>query len=163
MSSTVTMKLCWQEARFLADIGSTRKLRAMAKRVPEPYGEPTGDRWSIDIESCAAEFIVAKHMGMFWPPYSDHPGELPGDVGTLQIRSTPRKDGRLIVHERDKDEAIFVLVRGQIPEFEIAGWIRGADCKQPRYMFEGDGRPAYFVAAEELRPMHELTSEAGQR
>ena len=147
------VKLSWHEVAEAARAGIQRRIHALRKERRAVYGDP--DRyWDTDIEGCAAERAVAKAYNLYWEPVVENPEELRGDVGmgmrALQVRSTTRKDGRLIVHERDNDEHAFVLVVGCIPEFEIKGWIMGVDAKQEHFLFKGDGRPAFFVPQDKL-------------
>jgi hypothetical protein len=148
--------LTWQEQLFAAQAGVMRRISAMARSRCEPYDTPKADLWGNDIESAGAEAAVAKALGKYWLAVLQNPQDADGDVSGIEIRSTCRSDGRLIVHDRDKDDAPFVLVRGTFPNYEICGWMRGRDAKKDKYKFNGDGRPAYFVPSSELRPIEEL-------
>ncbi len=142
-----------------AQAGTRRRIEALRLGRKPVYGDTKiHAEWGVDIEGAAAEMAVAKAYNLFWTPVVQRPEELPGDVGrgmhALQVRSTPREHGRLILHERDKDDAIFVLVTGRIPAFTIRGWIQGKDGKCDRFLHPGDGRPAFFVPQEHLRQGH---------
>lgn len=133
-----------------AQVGVMRRVKAITVNRKPRYGfdqEP----WGSDIESCGAEMAVAKVVGSYWSP-DMVPG--PGDVGDIEVRSSPKPDARLILHEQDSDEALFVLVTGCLPEFEIVGAIVGAEGKKQSYWTDpGTGRPAFFVPQEALRPL----------
>jgi len=137
--------------------GVMRRISAISKSRPEPYGRPQSDLWGLDIESCAAELLVSRALNQSWTPYAASPGEIVSDVGrSVQVRQTPRPDGCLILHDRDSDDHAFVLVVGTSINQRIAGWIRCSDGKQPRFWREDTGRPAYFVPQLHLKPLPEL-------
>ena len=129
-----------------------RRLSAISHSKEVPYGDPTGDLWGIDIESCAAEMLVGKYLNQFWHQSIHVDGHRnPADVGaSVEVRHTARTDGRLIVHSRDKDSSKFVLVVGSYPSFRIVGWITGAEAKREAFWWEGARHPAYFVPQEAL-------------
>lgn len=140
----------WTEARYAADAGAMRHLTNLRKARAPRYGA-TENGWTFHIEGALGELVVAKSLGRYWSPRI---GVLDygGDVGSLQIRATARPDGRLIVHPGDPDEATFVLVRGEPPNMEIVGQIRGGDAKDPAFWFANCREPAYFIPGETLDP-----------
>ena len=156
MAEPVKVSLTWQEQLFAAQAGCMRRISAIARRRTEPYLTPKGELWGIDIESSGAEAAVAKGLGMYWQAVLVNPEEANGDVSGIEVRSTPRKNGRLIIHDRDKNDSAFVLVRGVFPDYELVGWIFGKDAKNSEFLFSGDGRPAYFVPETSLRCISEL-------
>ena len=153
----MTIRLSWFEAYQAAQVGAMRRIEALKRSRPEPHGAPTSDLWGIDVESAAAELAVAKALNTFWHSLASRPEVLPGDVGSLQVRSTPLPNGCLIVHHKDESDAPFVLVTGRVPLFDVVGWILGDDAKIDRFWKDpGTGRPAFFVPQKELRPMGDL-------
>jgi len=108
------------------------------------------DGWTIGIEGAAAEMAFAKMIGVFW---SGAVGNLKAkDVGLLQVRSTQRDDGCLILHKWDSDDDVFVLMVGTAPRFDCRGWLRAADGKTEEFWRDPiGGRPAYFVPQSKLR------------
>ncbi len=79
------------------------------------------------------------------------------DAGKYEVRGTKYKNGRLILHPTDKDNAIYILVVGQVPTFNLVGWIAGKNGKQDKFLDDPvGGRLAYFVPQEELSPVEEL-------
>lgn len=141
--------LSWLEAYNAAQSGILRQIEALKHGRRPRYGQPLDD-WGVNIEGCAAEMAVAKAYGLYWEPVARRPEDLAGDVSTLQIRSTWRENGRLIIHEHDPDDAPFILVTGKVPAFTIRGWIYGRDGKAVEFWDEGDGRAAYFVQQSAL-------------
>ena len=154
--------LSWQEQLFAGQAGLMRRLSALSRQRCEPYGPPTVDLWGNDIESCGAEAAVAKLLDRYWLAVVARPQELPGDVGDVQVRSTQRADGRLIVYERDPDDARFVLVRGRFPTYDVVGWLRGRDAKRRHFYRVDVKHPAFFVPADALASMQILTDEVAR-
>lgn len=155
----MTVVLTGAEVLQAALVGVMRRWAAIKAGRVHAHGF-TGDGWGVDIEGACAEFALAKGLDLFWHGYATDPRGLPGDVGQLQVRSTPRTDGCLIVHEGDPDTAWFVLVVGQVPIFRLAGAIRGADAKRPEWWQTFTGRPAFFVPQAALGPLDDLWQDA---
>jgi hypothetical protein len=117
-------------------------------------------QWDDDIEGSGGELAVAKAFGMY-PTGMGGDAPEPGDVGPLEVRTTPRHDGRLILHPDDDDNRLFVLVTGSMPNYVIRGWIIAGDGKQPGHWEDptGKGRWAFFVPTRLLHPPHTLWGE----
>lgn len=133
-----------------AQAGIMRRLEALKHGRSDRYGPPPSDLWGLDIEACLAELAVAKAYNLYWERLARDPAALLGDVSALQVRSTRRDEGCLILHAEDDDRAVFVLVTGSAPTLTIQGWTRGAEGKQEKWWKRGDGRPAYFVPQSAL-------------
>jgi len=144
------MTLTEQEMFHAATVGVMRRLSAIRRNRSTPYGNPTAELWRMDIESSAAEMVVGKWLGLYWNAVVDRPETLKGDVGTVQVRQTPLPNGRLILHDRDADDAIFVLVTGQYPTFDIAGWTYAREGKFAVYWETHNGRNAYYYPQNRL-------------
>lgn len=152
--TTVTLT---QAQMFQAAVeGCMRQLRAFANGRRHRHGHDGTDNWTMHIEAAGAEVAVARLTGRFWcasflPDYA-------GDIGVgLQVRHTARATGRLILHPTDDDRHVFVLARGLMPEYDLAGWIVARDGKRLEWWRElQPGRGAYVVEACHLRPMEEL-------
>jgi len=137
--------LSWFEVFQGVQSGGMRRIEAMKHTRQPIYGEPNLDLWGLDIEAALAEIAVAKAYDLYWEGVARAPSQLRGDVSNLQVRSTYREDGCLILHEDDPDDALFVLVTGRAPTYTIRGWMKAAEGKSPKWWREGDGRPAFFV------------------
>lgn len=142
------------ECRAAAYAGIHRRLDSLSKGRVEVYGKAAGGAyWDIDCEAAAAELALAKALGVFWVGGTDPVADRrDGDVAGLQVRHTKHRNGKLILHNRDSDAHTFVLVVGAMPEFEVVGFITGAEGKQPQHWWANAPRPAYFVAREFLAP-----------
>lgn len=135
--------------------GVMRRVQNMKRGTRDRFGQPTTDYWSIDIEGCCGELAVAKYLGRFW---SGAIGDISADdVGVVQVRTTGRESGRLILHPEDKDDRVFILVVGNAPRFDIRGWIIAQHGKRDEFWSDpGTGRPAFFVPQSALKPIEEL-------
>lgn len=111
-----------------------------------------------------AELCVASWLGRLdeWTEVTDRFRELPGDIGTgLEVRSTPRPAGRLILHPSDADDRVYVLARWHRARrervVELVGWKLGADGKCAEW-WPGPHRhrPAFYVPTIELEPLELL-------
>jgi hypothetical protein len=87
--------------------------------------------WSIDIEGALAELAFAKVSNQFFNA-GLNTFKSP-DVGNVQIRSTNRRDGHLIVRPNDPVNENYFLVITGIPDCRVAGWISGAEACQQKF------------------------------
>jgi len=143
------------ELHLAAQNGSLRQIESMSRGLPDKHGFD-GPGWNVHIEGAAGEIAAAKALGVFWGG-SVNTFKSEGDIGNLEIRTTSTKNNRLIVRNGDNDNAIFVLVVGRAPTYEVVGWMRGKDAKQEKYVSAPGGRPpAYFVPRSDLNPIESL-------
>lgn len=156
----VIVVLSWYELRLAAQVGADRRVTALKRGKVNRYGwADERDPWGTDVESSAAELAVSRATGRHWPMTMEAGGE---DVaGGIQVRSTRRPNGCLLMYPGDSDDAPYVLARGSGARWELAGWIMGGDGKTPEYhtdrLRNGD---EYLVPAAALRPVDELAVEA---
>jgi hypothetical protein len=140
-------------------VGVRRQVNAIYNARRDRYGGEEGDAWGKHIGGAIAECEVAHYLGLAWNAEANQPGV--ADVAPfVEVRSTALRDGCLILHQADSDNARFILVVGEIPNLEIAGFVRKgdiADIGRYRRVRGWNGqRSAYFVPQSELRPMDEF-------
>ena len=127
------------------------------------------DGEAVHVQGALAEYAVALMLGRKWDgklfdnedwlQWRDH-GH---DVDGLEVRSTKRPDGCLLLHPKDRDDAPFVLVIPESSLFTIRGWCFGREGKLPKYWRDvGYGRPCYYVPQAVLRPTSSLREETTQ-
>lgn len=123
--------------------GIIRQLEAMRRGAHDYHGAKSQkDGWQIAIEGALGEMAVAKMLDVFWTAG----GHGQPDVGDVDVRTTWREDGHLILHPHDHDDRRFYLVTGSQGEYHVRGWIYGRDGKNPSFWRDpAGGRPAYFV------------------
>lgn len=141
-----------EELTVGATIGIQRRIRSMQAGRKNNHGYGGESAWDVDIEGACAELAVAKAINRYWQAGIDtFKG---GDVGHLQVRMSKRRDASLIIRKDDPDEQIYFLVTGESPKFQIRGWIRAGDAKDPRFLREPNGRElAWFVPQTALKPV----------
>lgn len=150
----VPITLTPSEFRLAAQVGIQRQATNVMNGLQHKHGLSKGSSngWSIHVEGAAGELAVARYMDMFW---SGSFGEFgAGDVGEIEVRTTPRLDGSLILHITSPDLRPFVLVTGSAPYLQLRGWIYGEHGKLQKFWRDpGTGRPAFFVPQSALSPM----------
>ncbi len=123
-----------------------------------------GNGRKIHIQGATAELAVSIALNEDWIDFSEDYELLEADVGkNIQVRSTDYKYGNLLIHPKDKDEQVFILVKSHnFPEMEIVGWIKGADAKKDEYWEDGSNwpafrnRPCYRVPYQKLNPIKNI-------
>lgn len=151
-------KLNYAECLVVAHIGIIRRISALFNHRHNRHGEPQEDmEWALDIEGAAAEYVVARYLDRAWGS-SMIDASAAADVSAMvQVRRTRHPNGMLLTKDSDRDDQIFVLVRGRMPVLDMAGWAWGRDAKnREKTDPEGRGRSGFFMPASELRPMPEL-------
>jgi len=153
----VTYSLPWFDLFQGALVGVSRRIDNLRKRnVHEPHGGPD-DPWEADILGACGELAVARYVDRFW---SGQLGNYKArDVGPLQVRTSHHENGRLILHETDHDDQIYILVVGELPSLTLAGWKYARDGKQPEFWAAPKGRWAFWVPQQRLEPMSTLLAE----
>jgi len=144
--------LSWNEVHMAATVGILRNIQALKQDRPQCHGAKDEEMWRYHIEGASGEMAFAKAMNIHWEAHSNV-FKVP-DIGTsIQIRTRSNRGWDLIVRDGDKDDEVFVLVVGEIPNYTIVGWITGADAKQKKWYKDMGGRskPAYFVPQSELK------------
>jgi len=144
-------------------VGIRRQIESFkAKEQNEAHNPKYG--WHIDIEGACAEMAFAKHFGLYWDG-SVNTFKAP-DVGLMQVRSTMRLDGGLIIRPKDEAHERYALVVGstRCPNeltggrpgcgyFVMVGWMLGSDIKQDKYLaFKDSDTPAWLVPQRDLHP-----------
>ena len=145
------IELTRAEIEIAKSIGCLRRMASMKQGHKNAHGFDGSTAWDIDIEGAAAELAYCKYRGKYWGGcVNTYKG---ADVGSnVQIRSTTRPDGCLIVRDNDPDDHFFVLVVGRIPAFTVVGFIKGCDAKQKKWIRNPNGREAcYFVPQDWLK------------
>lgn len=143
------------EMFLAAQNGTLRVIESIIKGLQDRHGFD-GPGWDINVEGAAGEIAAAKALGTYWGGTVNTFKSM-GDVGDLEVRTRSKDYYELIVREGDNSNAIFILVTGQSPNYNVVGWIKASDAKQKRWRKTHGGRPpAYFVPHENLRPLEEL-------
>lgn len=164
--------LDWSEVIMTGVVGVKRRTRALQQRRSEPHGKlrsANGDErdpWGNDVESCGAEYAVAKTLNRFWcTSIKKSLAEALKDVGTdIQVRSTTNPGANhLIVYDTDNENDYFFFVRGRMPRFEIVGWIHGSEAKVEKFWAETPrGTMAFWIPESELIDLNDQEWEVAR-
>lgn len=154
----IEVNLTSYEMMIAAQVGVTRQISNLQKGRKDFYGAKERDGWRMHIEGCMGEMAVAKALGLFW---NGDIGDLGApDVDGLEVRTSSRLDGDLIMHPRDKDNAYYILVTGVNGRYQIHGYIEGRYGKNEKYWSDpAGGRPAFFVPQSVLNPIEFLVEK----
>ena len=125
------------EAFNAAVAGLQRRFRAIERGAKDNNGNLTVDTFTHDIHGAIAEVFVAKTLGLYCNVAS--PNRAVADVGSnIEVRSTIKSDGPLIIRPRDYDDRRYYLVVGMYPDLKIVGWLTGKEAKCPEYWVDKD-------------------------
>lgn len=149
------VKLSEMEIRMAALVGLERYLKSRASSLQDAHGYNQVGASALvnDITAACAEVACAKGLKRYWGgPVGNFKGP---DVGKYQVRYTDRVDGCLIIRTNDDDLSFFILVTGNIPQFNIRGYIQASVAKgNSIWLQDPNERPeAWFVPQSELTPI----------
>ena len=143
------------EILHAAMAGVTRNVTALRDHRALENGRADSG-WENHINGALGEYAVAKVLGRCWSPavgvLDTDTGDLPGN---WHVKSTTRRNGRLIVRRQDPMEMTYALVVLDLPHVEVVGWIPGEFAKLEEFWEEEDRargihQAAYFVPAANL-------------
>ena len=153
----MNVRLTWYEVRQAALVGVDRYVRALKDGREDAHGleQKGADGLALHVLGAAGELAFAKATNRFWSGSIDTFSN--PDVGAIQVRTRSKHDYELLVRVKDDDEAIYVLVTGQIPEFRVRGWMFGKEAKRKEWaLTHGDRPSAFFVPHDEMRAIEDL-------
>ena len=158
MRRTAEIEISPAEMRMAAEMGISRQISNLAQGRPDAHGCALNVGWQVHIEGCCGELAVAKYLDRYWNGnFEDLKAD---DVGPYQVRTADNHNKRLILHDRDPDDRIFILITGLAPKYIIQGWVRAEDGKKKEFWADPSrqNRPAYFVPLDCLNPISDLLS-----
>lgn len=138
------------EIEMAAMVGCHRQIEALLGKFQDNLSNGSLG-WNEHVEGASAELALAKALGIYWDGSVNTFKR--SDIGiNIQVRSTTRPDGKLIIRPKDNPDDFYVLIRGKVPTFDIMGHIQGCKAMIDSYQFNpGAHSPAWFVPAEALR------------
>jgi len=155
-----TVTLSETECRIAELIGCRRRQISLMYNRISTRRDFTSDGIKNDIESSAAELAVAKYLNIY-PEWSPTPGAVPkfdlrSNGNHLDVKSTERSDGNLLIPHLDMD-ILYFLVCGTMPRKQIIGCLKG-DLVPERGQWREDlpHQACWFVPAERLNQIKEL-------
>lgn len=138
--------------------GLARTANALEMRRVGAHGfDRNHERWQIDVEGVLTEAAAAKALNLPYKPVVGELDTLLGDIGPgLQVRGTKYPTGSLLIHNKDLDDDIFILVTGIYGVYDIRGWIHARDGKLEKLWKMYKNRGAFWVGQEWLKPIETL-------
>lgn len=138
--------------------GVQRRISSLKKNRPQLYGaDERRNYWEIDIIGMMGEYAVAKHFNIHWQPATNKRlSELPGDVGSYEVRSSTWPTAHLLIREADRDASQYILAIIGENYVDLKGWAWGHAGKQQKYARD---RNTYWVPQADLNPFKEITDE----
>jgi hypothetical protein len=107
-----------------------------------------------EVVGCCGEIAVAKLGGFYFVPGLNEFHTVPDVFKDVEVRSTDREDGGLIIRDNDVPERRFVLAIVNGNEVYLAGWIYGYDGMKSEFLKNPNNHtPAWFVPRKNLNPM----------
>jgi hypothetical protein len=153
-----SVTLTQYELDMAATVGVRRQVSAVASGRKHQHGMSFEDGWRAHIEGACGELALAKYLGKYWDGSVDTFRSLP-DLGNIEIRTRSKSYYELIVREDDDPSKVYVLVTGFAPDYQIRGWIRGADARRDEWLQAHGGRPpAWFVPHDALTSIRRKTN-----
>ena len=154
-----TVEISKMEYEFACFVGIQRSSARIFSGSAPAYGaDLVKGQFDMNLSGAIAEYVVAKYLGCYWS-YRPEDMRFPDVGGAVEVRSTPHAEGYLRLHDRDKNEAPYVLVlTHEMPRLHLAGWILGADGKVQDFFSDkwNTNRPAYWIGQDKLLPMSAL-------
>lgn len=114
------------------------------------------ERLLVDVNGVCGEMAVAKAINRFWQPSVNTFHGVPDILPNIEVRSTEKSSGCLIVRDNDPDDRYYFLVTGKPPVFLVHGYMLGAEAKKDEWLRNPHGhRPAWFVPQPNLNRLSE--------
>jgi hypothetical protein len=150
--------LTWYERILATQIGMLRTTEAerTGRSRPTCSGEPS---WINDAHSAGTEEAVGKFLCRYWLA-GVNKWKDPDVAPNIEVRRTnPRNvPAKLKVKLDDPDDRRYVLVRGELPTYEMVGWLWGHEAKRSQWLEDfHDYGMAYWAPESELRTDFKLS------
>lgn len=103
----------------------------------------------------AGEIAVARALGIndFVPTANTFKST--ADIGeNIEVKWTAWHGGHLVIHPKDRDTDVAVLVVGNSPNLRVIGWLPIMQAKRPKYRHTKDD--SWWVSQINLHPIEDL-------
>ena len=146
------VQLTYSEIILGAMAGVHRRVEYLKSGLSNRYQPSMEQIWGAQIEGALAEQALAKGLNKYFSGKGEF-GQSDLDEN-IECRATSWPDGRLILHDADKDEARYYLLVGEVGHYRIIGSIYGGEGKKKEYLDDPNqtGKSAYYVPQSELEP-----------
>lgn len=107
-----------------------------------------------EVIGVCGEIAVAKLGGFYFVPGLNEFHLVPDVFKDVEVRSTDREEGCLIIRDNDVPGRRFILAIVSGSEVILAGWIYGENGMKDEYLRNPNNHsPAWFVPKHKLSPM----------
>lgn len=154
------------EYKACVDLANARMATSNAGSLnhASTYRRTYAERINEEVIGACGEMALCKAMGWYFSPSVNTFHTIPDVGANIEVRSTARDNGSLIVRDNDDNDRWYVLVTGEPPCMTVRGRIRGDQAKHPRWVRDPHGhRRAWFVPQSALEPLPTSGVSAGQR
>jgi len=115
------------------------------------------DKQFIDLNGVGGELAACKALGVY-PDLEIGPRSGGFDLITRRgykadVKTTTRRDGRLLafLDKKPEDSDIYILVVGEMPEYEIVGWCWAKELLKPENVINLGHGDTYGLGQDHLR------------
>jgi len=151
----VIVELSWAEFLRAKRVGLRRfeSSEGRGLNAASSYRRGWVERVHDDIIGACGELAFCRAIGVEWDESVDR-FHYAADVGVCEVRATRYADGCLIYREHEPADRWYYLVTGDPPRMTVRGCVLGRTAMVlGRKVRPRDGRPAWFVAQDDLVPL----------
>tara|TARA_Y100001963_G_scaffold96767_1_gene133215 strand:- start:107 stop:592 length:486 start_codon:yes stop_codon:yes gene_type:complete len=148
------ISLSESEMQAAGSIGVSRYIKMIVNGLGESRGSSPVDGWQRQVEGAMGEMAAAKGLKMYPTAFSNRMNE--GDLGSLEVRTTFHKQGRLRLNQVDDPSKRYVHVVGSVGQYQLKGWAWGHEVLSMEPEEMQPGRPAYYLPNERLSDLVDL-------
>lgn len=150
-----TVELTLPEYISAVQVGIVRFTISEAARLnaATTYPRTWYQRLQEEIIGACGERAWCKYRNQHWDASFNTFHRVADAAGGVEVRSTTRDDGCLIIRHNDDADRWYVLIVGEPPLLRVAGYIKGEDAKIAEWVRDPHRqRPAWFVPQSALKP-----------
>jgi hypothetical protein len=147
-------------------INTARLRMAVSIATKLKFGAKSGNRTWIkrffdEVIGVCGEIAVAKLGKFYFVPRLNEFHAVPDVFRDVEVRSTDRDDGCLVIRDNDVLERRFILAIVNGSDVVLAGWIYGTEGAKSEYLRNPNNHvPAWFIPSHKLRPMETFNVQA---
>jgi hypothetical protein len=158
MTAQNTITLTPEEVTLVRIIASLKAGVSRSMHVPDAKRDPR-DGFDLDLLGVAGELAFAKRFNLY-PDLTFSPRSLGHDFltakgKTVDVKTTDRQDGRLLVTPKKKAEPsdVYFLICGDVPRFELKGYATAEQVFDDGNLVNLGRGDCYAVEQKDLKPI----------
>lgn len=149
------------EFKSCVDVANTRMAISNDKMLnhASTYQRDYLTRMQDEILGACGELAVCKSVNKFWSPSVNTFHGIADAGHNVEVRTTQRINGSLIVRDNDPDDRWYYLVVGTPPTMTVVGYIKGSEAKRDQWLRDPHKhRLSWFVPQDALYALTERTA-----